>query len=524
MKSISAETVRQLRIREAIEMEANTVRNLVPKDFDWNQILDKRDSIERWIRTQLRIGFNPGAQEVVSVRKLQGTRPVPIWGPVERIVYRALAVLALGKDFNLDRSAKAYLEFVTAPLKYGSKTSHVDQKSPFASLFWSFDSDIKYVVKSDIAAFYQYVDHAVLSRELLTCGADVEPVQALVDLLEDVQGRSYGIPQLLDSSDMLSEVYIDRLERDLLRRGLAVWRYNDDFRIACKKYEDALLAIELLDSAARDIGLVISESKTLIYKFSTYVEEVEAWEVKPEQEGQTTEDVEVAVGDYTDDFSQDVDAALSLISRTANGDDAGSINLNQLSYADLRLLRRAFGSMAQAGDPRALEFVRPFAIYAPALFPSIMRYVRAAHDAESDAVVKVVDSVVASASMNEWQHQWMVQSMYEMSLLNDSSPGKLDERREWVSGIRRDSPSNVSTAYATRALATAGVISIDNLILSYEKSNSVLVPLYLDAIGELFRNTSNEALRKRVRSISKTSPVHAALIGDIDENSTSSHN
>ena len=85
-------------------------------------------------------------------------------------------------------------------------------------------------------------------------GQDYELVNALMQLLEETQGRAYGLPQLLDPSDRLSEVYIDRVERALIRAGFHTWRYNDDFRIGCRDYPETLDAIEHLDVWPGGIG------------------------------------------------------------------------------------------------------------------------------------------------------------------------------------------------------------------------------------------------------------------------------
>lgn len=515
MKPLTDRLVRSLDLTKAIEVEANTERNLLPGDFSWEKILAGRQRFTRWVTSLLKAGFNPSEQQIVSIRKLQGTRPAPIWGPVERVVYRALTESVLGADFVLDRSADAYIRFVKAPVEY-SETLQAKDKGSSTSLFFFLQSDIKYVVKSDITAFYQYIDHAVLARDLVVRGAEYDCIEALMSLLREVLGRTYGLPQLLDASDMLSEVYVDKLERDMLRKGWNIWRYNDDFRIACREYEDTLHAVEQLDVAAREIGLVISESKTLTYRFTNYMIDSLNLELSPGQESLSLEDVEAAVGDYTDDFSENTDSAAELIqSATASnsGDDDNAINIRRITPVGLRLLRRALSSLEQASDSRALDHILPLAIYVPALFPSLMRYLVKLHSTDSAAVVTTVDAVVENASMNEWQHQWLIQIIQELNLLASGSGGRVNDRIKWVTSLCERASSKVTTAYACRTLAAVSLISLDDLTRVYENSPTALLPWYLHAFDSLLSQATDEAIVKRINSLRKTSPLHGLLLG-----------
>ena len=60
------------------------------------------------------------------------------------------------------------------------------------------------------------------------------------------------------------------MERRLLRHGLTMWRYNDDFRISVDTWSDALNAVDTLERECREVGLVLNDSKTFISKHATY--------------------------------------------------------------------------------------------------------------------------------------------------------------------------------------------------------------------------------------------------------------
>jgi hypothetical protein len=87
-------------------------------------------------------------------------------------------------------------------------------------------------------------------------------VSLAVELLGETSGRQFGLPQLSSVSDVLADVYIAPMRRHLVRSGFQVWSYADDFRVACRSYDEALRALEAADEGARLLGLVLNELKT----------------------------------------------------------------------------------------------------------------------------------------------------------------------------------------------------------------------------------------------------------------------
>jgi hypothetical protein len=352
-----------------------------------------------------------------------------------------------------------------------------------------------------------------LGQELQARGGDFDAISHLLELLREVQGRAYGLPQLLDSSDELSEIYIDRVERALLRRGLPLWRFNDDFRIACRKYHDALNSIEQLDAAARDVGLVISESKTLTFRFMNYMLDSLSLTLEPGMDGVVLDDVEAVVGDYTDDFLQDLGAAKDYIRRAQVTDipDNG-FDLRKVNIENLRLLRRAFGSLTRAADADVVDDVLRLFIYVPALSPTLFRYLLSVYVAASDRVAAVVDEMISQASMNEWQHQWVLRTIHDLVLLGEGTSGELDNRIRWVKKERLESPSAVTVACSTLALAAARRIEFDQVMQDFEAAPSALLTWYAGALREYYEVGCEADLKKRLNAVASMSPLHKALV------------
>lgn len=205
---------------------------------------------EEWAHRRCVGEFAPVPGQIVTVRKSgHGVRPVAELSIRDRVLYRALVRRWEEVLPEPDRSSEAHEAFLKAPL--------------------GTDAAPTYVVSSDVTACYEYIDHGLLAREVLARTGDSDGVEALTSLLAGLMGRSYGLPQQSGSSDVLAEVYLSVVERRLLRQGLAVWRYNDDSRIAVDSWSEALNAVDALERECRAIGLALNDLKTVIRKVTT---------------------------------------------------------------------------------------------------------------------------------------------------------------------------------------------------------------------------------------------------------------
>ncbi|MFD9692544.1 RNA-directed DNA polymerase [Kitasatospora sp. NPDC059088] len=180
-------------------------------------------------------------------KKRFGPRPVTMGATAARVAYLAL-VNHMGESL-------------------GPKSRDGDSWEIHKSFALSGEGE--YVVKFDIASFYEYVDHEILRRQVLAQTLAPEGVQSLSNILASVVGGARGLPQLSSASDHLADVYIGVLERQLKRDGYLLSRYADDFTIRCADWETANTAIERSAEYARTLGLVLSSEKTTINKHST---------------------------------------------------------------------------------------------------------------------------------------------------------------------------------------------------------------------------------------------------------------
>jgi hypothetical protein len=106
------------------------------------------------------------------------------------------------------------------------------------------------------------------------------------------------------------------VERGLVRRGLKVWRFNDDFRILCQSYQ------ETLASEARNVGLMINDHKTFTPGMWKYIGKYTNLGVAPGLQQIDPLDVEVAVAPYADFWGAE-GAAMAMATLARLNEDYG---------------------------------------------------------------------------------------------------------------------------------------------------------------------------------------------------------
>ena len=487
-----------------MDQEVDTWRNQLPPEPWVPPLRAKSNEAADWIRSRLAAGSAALPSVVVNARKATiGTRPVPILGIADRVAYRALTKFIFGDLPIPDRSPEAYRQFLHGPIDYA-----LSERG--AAIGWNFaNASLKYVVEADIAAFYQYIDHDLLRHELELHTGRIEAIAFLIELLGEVEGRTFGIPQLLDASDWLSDIYIQSVERDLLRRGLPVWRYNDDFLIGCQTYTEALDAIERLEEASRAVGLTVSSHKTHTPTFSTYLHRTTGRDISEALIAIDRGDVEVIVSDYPDlNDEERVVAAFDTLARLdVDPDDDEWIDIHNLSSEGVRDLRRAVGGLTRARNPGAIERLIDLMILVPSLTPRVCDYMISVYEPErAESIERVLDTLIEHASLGEWQALWLVSVMRHLDLL------KNDPRRtEWVRQQRERGRGRLLAAEARLALASAGVGDFDDLDYALRTEPEVLAPWHLLAIKAMAAS-SGAPLVDRARAVRDSHPLNRILL------------
>ncbi len=476
MDRMSPSEVQALNVLQAAIDEAGAQRNLIPPEPWVAALASSPSKFADWVELRLMVGAPNAQAAVVNTRKSgQGVRPVPIVGVGERIAYRALTNYVVQDLSFPTRSLEEYHQFLNGPILQGlGGSGDIRSLAPATS---------KYIAETDIAAFYQYVDHSVLRAELEFQAARVYETGLLVDLLGEIQGTAFGLPQLLDPSDLLSEVYIRILERDLVRQGLSLWRYNDDFKFLASRYDGAQIAVEQVSDAARRLGLVLSDQKTHISKLLTYIIRNASTTV---DEDDAQIDVNAALstvsGDYADTIMS-AEEANGVLSRIGSREPSRErLDLRNLRHEDVKLLRSALNALIHHEDDGGLRYSIALMLFAPALTPKVCMYLIGMFDAHADEVDSLWDILTSSHTdaLSDWQRAWLVYIARSCGLL----VLRPESRRSWIRAqLLRN--GDLLHAEASLCLAQEGAIEFGDLDMSLRVRPEALSPWYVLGIKEL---------------------------------------
>ena len=504
MRPLPRPVIDLLDLESAISAEATFRRDLLPEEPGWQALFSNQTAVAEWLRSQLQSAYLPSREVIIGARKAgHGVRPVAVLQMLDRVIYRALVSQLISGRPPTDRSAEEYLDFVLAPIMHA-----IESRSSIGSNAFSFaESDTKYVVKTDISAFYQYIDHEVLANELILQTGKFDIVEALIDFLSDIQGRKFGLPQQLYASMELSEYYIDIVERRMTREGYDVWRFNDDFRISATSYPHALRAIDRVSAIAGELGMVINEQKTITPSFSTYL--MDNTDISVDDEVPTDIVAEDAVGDYLDAVDPDnLDVARSRITGARPDSDA-EIDIRKSNSDDVRALRRALAAFRLAADPEVAEDSVRLIAYIAAITPDIIEYLVALND--SLVAGTTISQIITNVSLNEWQELWIVDALRRMQLLDSRSTDALDVRIEWVRNLILPGHSPLVRAHSFWALSNAGLVGVPEVETAMRDAPSALTSWYLSSLNELIATADTRA-QKIISAVKRDSRLGTWLL------------
>jgi hypothetical protein len=475
MRPVPLHVLSRLSLNAATRQEAAAEEYLMPSSPGTSALKERAEDFASWLESELLAGLVVCRGLFVAAAKPEtGSRPIALWGFAERVTYRALTDLLMAEaKHKVDRSPEGFQTFAYEPLTYarwrGNRTDPADQ-----NLAWPENAVVQYVVKADLASFYDYIDHEILGRELLVRTRDHSAIECLLELLLEVQGRRYGLPQLIEPSDRLSDIYADRVLRALRRKQWAAWRYNDDFRIATETFEDAKRALDDLAMAARLNGLVLNDSKTRTPSFKTYWEENE-------------------IPDYVDDFEDsDPQWALDILSSTATPRDLESnpvqdrpLYLHEADRAAIRSIRRALIRLSDPQERQAVTLIakmQGIVAFVPSVTPYVMRFLQAMVSIDRPAVTDAFAAITSEVSLSDWQRLCLLRAIRAVGL-SDSEPFT-----DWIVAHRAQRYEPSVRAEAALALAAANKVDAAEVIRALDEEPSALASWYLVAVQHLYQH------------------------------------
>ena len=127
------------------------------------------------------------------------------------------------------------------------------------------------IVDADLKSYFDTIPHEPMVGQVekkVSDGAVIEIVRAYMkqDIMDGMERWSPegGTPQGAIISPLLSNIYLDPLDREMAQRGFQMVRYADDFVILCRSQAEAQAALEVVRTWTEQSGLKLHPTKTRI--------------------------------------------------------------------------------------------------------------------------------------------------------------------------------------------------------------------------------------------------------------------
>ncbi|MCB9390227.1 MAG: hypothetical protein H6512_11890 [Acidimicrobiia bacterium] len=466
----------RVNVEDVVRSEIGTPPDKIPTRTVENALGDDLAAFVPEARGLLRANSKPYEVERLFANKDSTSyRPIRRLSLQSRLQLRALASLVQGELVPpVNRSYPAYAQFQTEVLE---------------------EPATRYVVACDVHGFYQYVRHQNVHDEIVGLTGAVDLATALSDFLSGLMGGPAGLPQLYDAADPLAEIVIDAATRRLTRAGLQIARFNDDFRIGCRSYAEALAAAIKVTGELEHFGLTLNERKTLIFQKDRY----QGWIRAPRERwaelvGANAETRLLAFDSGYQEVWVEVQLPPSTASRAAAGGAAlklwnefqtskGSDNADEWMFVKLAGL----GLRELAASPSVVEpdMISKLARREPQLTPDVARYLAALAPFEPGFVADVLSSLTSSsgAGTSAWRSAWLLVPILSLS----SPPASL---QDWVEACFR-SRSDTLAGLAAAACALHGWVTLEDVTRRFDHSGPAAKPEFAAAAAFLASKNTN---------------------------------
>lgn len=463
---IQSNTLRRLDWASAVREELAGSRTLLPLSPLRNAMRARAGDYGDFVAASAARGLLSPTTSLVAPKSDHGLRNLTVIGLDLSVLYHAL-VGRVRASLPQPRTDE-YQDVMGAPLG---------------------ESGTTHVLSADISAFYQYVDHGIVSDEIVSWSGDGDVAAGVFDFLAQVTGRSFGLPQVHIVSDLLAELLLDRLERKLMRGGYAVQHYSDDFRVACRSRSDAWEAWVALNEEATRMGLSLNDSKTIVRGLSDYSEYLSAPDDRWNELAGEVSDSFTGLNPYTDEWIEVEADDYGLLEGTArqalqlwdeNTGNRGSLRpLDAIVYQ--RIMRKALQYAHALESDAALPYLHRVITRAPFETRAASRYLR---KLLPHAKVRALDSLVTQVGSSAdyllpWQTLWLVNSARPTGEHELPTEPLGPTTQTWLESLRSAPHADVVRAHAIMVLTLYGLMEpsavVDAIDQLHPSTRDVLV-------------------------------------------------
>ena len=279
--------------------------------------------------------------------------------------------------------------------------------SPFARLQRSQSKS--YVLATDIASFFIYIDVDELERRLLAISDKTAVVRDLGAFLRGMQQLGVrGLPQGVPASSPLGNFYLNELDRDLVSAGVDYRRYMDDTWMFVDSYAEARRLQDHVERVLYEDRLSLGGDKVRIRRAGT-----------AERDAQTAQErlrlrrqwllFEAAAEAYDADEESEIDAAE--IDEAAVHDEYDELleGLRSDNFVENTRSRfiAVYRELERGQDPYAVEGVPEVLIRLPDLTSHAVRYAANASRADAESARDALLTLTVAGRFHrdsEWVH------------------------------------------------------------------------------------------------------------------------
>lgn len=208
-------------------------------------------------------------------KQSQTLRPMAVLPIKDRVIFQAIAnvVAEFGRStLSLAANRQSFANVLRPPEIIQMFSPWKEQYSAFQAKYGELiDEGNSWVVETDIAAFYETIDHSKLFETLLNGNfldeVVLEYLKTYLPVWASVkkgQKSPRGIPQGCLSSDLLANVCLAELDTELATREYHYLRYVDDIRLVADKKDKVQRGLIFLDRNLKALGLLLQTKKTVV--------------------------------------------------------------------------------------------------------------------------------------------------------------------------------------------------------------------------------------------------------------------